>query len=111
MQYSNPRLHATLDHWPSGRRRTTATFTIEMHVTRGQRATRITVDPKTGRPLKPTTLTYARQVRLVDGDDGRLYILENTGNHLSVMHSNMQLQQEGIWSDDPRFASLMALLA
>jgi hypothetical protein len=99
----------SISDWPYGRDlRTTATFTIETHPTRGQRGTRTTIDPKTGRTSKPKTLTFARQARIVDGDDGKTYILEDTGNHLQVMQSNMQFQQEALWPDDPRYAGLLA---
>jgi hypothetical protein len=65
--YSNPRIAATIENWPHGGKRVTAQFYIEEHPTRGQRAVRVT----TGAPKK---LTFAKQMRIVDGDDGRTYI-------------------------------------
>jgi len=111
MQYRNPSMTLTVHDWPYGQYRTTATFTIETHPTRGQRGTRTTVDPKTGRTSKPKTLTFARQARIVEGDDGRTYILEQTQSctHLSVMQSNMQFQQETIFPDDDRYSACLAL--
>jgi hypothetical protein len=109
MQYSNPRLFATIPDWPSGRHRTLAQFAIETHPTRGQRGTRSTKDPKTGRMSKPKTLTYARKARIVDGEDGHTYILEHTGTHLRVMQGNMQFEQETISPNDPQYAGLVAL--
>jgi hypothetical protein len=113
-QYTNPRMTVTIDGWPYGRDlRTTATFTIEQHPTRGERGTGTTVDPKNGRISKPKTLTYASKARIVDGEDGRTYILELTASrtHLRVMMSDMQHQLEAIFPDDPRYTDLVALLA
>jgi hypothetical protein len=62
--YSNPRLEATIENWPSGSKRVTAVFSIEIHPNRGQRAVR----KITGAAKK---LTYATAARIVDGDDGR----------------------------------------
>lgn len=110
MHYTNPRTHVVVDDWPHGRQRTTATFTVETHPTRGQRGVRQTINPKTGEPAKPKTLTYADRVTIVDGDDGRLYFAELCGTHISIMQATMQLQQECIWPRDPRFAVLFAML-
>jgi hypothetical protein len=40
--YSNPRMHAVIENWPSGHDRVTATFSIETDPKRGQRAVRVT---------------------------------------------------------------------
>ena len=111
LQYSNPRRQATIEGWPYGKYRTTATFAIETHPTRGERAVRVTIDPKTGRPTKPKTLTYARQVRIVDGDDGRTYLLERSrySGSLSVMRGDMQFQEETVYDTDARYPALLAL--
>jgi hypothetical protein len=110
MYYSNPRLHAVINDWPYGRDHTTAIFTIERHPTRGERALRTTTDPKTGRPSKPKALTYARNARIVDCDDGRTYILELTPyGSIRVMKGDMQYQQEYISIGDPRYADVRAL--
>ena len=46
--YSNPRMSATIEDWPSGSKRVTAVFTIEQHAKRGERAVRMTTGaPKT----------------------------------------------------------------
>ncbi len=67
MSYSNPRTSAVIPDWPSGSQRVTATFSIEAHPKRGERGVRTTTGA-------PKTLTYARKARIVDGDDGRIYI-------------------------------------
>lgn len=55
LTYSNPRMEAVILDWPHGRDRTTCTFRIEQHPTRGERGTRFTIDPKTGRPSATKT--------------------------------------------------------
>jgi len=112
LQYSNPRQDVRITDWPYGSYRTTAHFFIECDAKKGERGVRTTVDPKTGRVSKPKTLTYAAQACIVDGDDGKTYILELTRSctHLSVMQSNMQFQQEAIFPDDARYSGLRALL-
>jgi hypothetical protein len=109
--YSNPRLEAVIDGWPIGSKRTTATFRVETHPTRGQRGTRFTIDPRTGKPSATKVLTYAQRVRIVDGDDGRTYLLEDNTSYgfITVMRSNMQHQEEVIHARDSRFAGLLAL--
>lgn len=109
MQYKNPCLTKTVEDWPSGRHRVLARFVIETHPTRGQRAARVTHHPVSGRPSQPKTTTYARQARIVDGEDGRTYILEqhHHGPGLSVMQGNLQYQQEVIYPNDARHAALL----
>lgn len=112
VEYSNPRMEATIKDWPTGNTRTTAIFKIEQHRTRGERATRVTINPKTGRPNAPKVLTYATHMRIVDGDDGRTYILElSQYGTLRVMQSNMQFQAEVIDPKDPRRERLLDLCA
>ena len=101
--YSNPRTHATIENWPSGSKRVKAEFMIEAFPGKGERAVRVT----TGAPKK---LTYARKMRIVDGDDGRTYIaaLSDYG-HVSIMRGDMKLQEESIHNRDPRYAEILAL--
>ena len=109
--YTNPRLEAVIENWPSGQHRTTATFRIETHPKRGQRAVRTTINPKTGKPSAAKTTTYARQVRIVDGSDGRTYIAELTMyGFITIMQSNLQFEAEpAIWPKDARHAALLTL--
>jgi hypothetical protein len=102
--YSNPRMSATIENWPHGRQRVTATFAIETDAKRGERATRTT----TGATKK---LTYARKARIVDGDDGRTYIAQANANHVSIMRGDMKFQHEVIYNDDPRLPVILALFA
>jgi hypothetical protein len=101
--YSNPRLTAVIDSWPSGSQRVTATFSIETDPKRGQRAVRAT----TGAPKK---LTFARQMRIVDGDDGRTYIAALTDSgHITIKRGDMKYDHETVFERDPRYPTLLAL--
>ena len=85
--YSNPRHKAVLNNWPSGTQRVTATFSIET-TPRGQRAVRVT----TGKPVK---ITFARRMRIVDGDDGKIYIARDHGHGMiSIFRGDMKYQEE-----------------
>ncbi len=111
LSYSNPRMSCVIEDWPLGStKRTKATFTIEQNA-RGERAVRVTVDPKTGRDCTPKKLTYALRMRFVDGSDGRLYIIEDNSNygHLSVMRGTFDQQHEVIYKDSERHAEVLAL--
>lgn len=103
--YSNPRTHAVIENWPlSARHRGTATFTIEQHPKgNAERAVRTTI----GAPKK---LTYAVKQRIVDGDDGRTYIVcLSIYGSIGVMKGDMKFQHEWISQDDSRIPELMAL--
>lgn len=110
--YSNPRMEAVITDWPHGAQCTTATFRIEQGA-RGERGVRVTIDPKTGKPSAPKTLTYARKARIVDGDDGRTYIAELTSyGFISIMRGDMKFQAEdAIFDRDERHADLLKMFA
>ena len=104
LTYSNPRMQATVENWPSGSRRVTAQFLIEQ-TSRGQRAIR-----STGRAA--IKLTYAKQARIVDGSDGKTYIAELTVyGFVSIMRGDMKIQHEAIFERDPRYPMALALFA
>ena len=110
--YSNPRLEAVIDNWPHGSTRTTATFRIESKPGKGERGTRFTIDPKTGRPSATKTLTFACKARIVDGGDGRTYIAEfSMYGFISIMRGDMKFNQETIHDHDPRYAMALELFA
>lgn len=103
--YSNPRTSATIENWPSGSKRVTAYFTIEVDPKRGERTVRVT----TGAPKK---LTFARKMRIVDGDDGRTYIVALTGyGHITVKNGDMKYDTETVFPREPRYADLLALFS
>jgi hypothetical protein len=99
-----------IESWPFGRfERCQAVFKIEQHPTRGERAVRTITDAE-GRTYAPKKLTFARLVRIVEGSDGRTYIAELTrSGFVSIMQSNMKLEEESIFERDPRFPAVRAL--
>jgi hypothetical protein len=102
--YSNPRMSAVIENWPSGSKRVTARFEIEQ-TTKGERAVRTT----DGAPKK---LTYAKMARIVDGDDGRTYIAEySVYGHITIMRGDMKFEEECIHPKDPRYADVLELFA
>ena len=108
MNYSNPRTSFETDNWPYGSKRVNAYFYIEQGK-KGERAVRVTENPKGGEN-KPKKLTFAHEVRIVDGDDGKTYIAELSDyGFITIMQSNMQYQQETIHPRDPRFIDAISL--
>lgn len=72
MIFSNPRLKAVIEDYPlGGNKRGQCTFEIEFKPGKGYRAVRTT----TG---KPKLHTYGGKAVIVDGDDGKTYILQHT---------------------------------
>lgn len=105
LTYSNPRMRATIENWPSGSKRVTAQFEIEQDPKRGERAVRTT----TGDPKK---LTYAKMARIVDGSDGRTYIAEFTiYGHVTIMRGDMKYSHETIHPTEPRYPEVLELFA
>ena len=104
IKYSNPRMSATIENWPSGHKRVTARFQIEQ-TSRGERAMRTT----DGAPKK---LTSAKLARIVDGDDGKTYIAEfSIYGLISIMRGDMKFQHEIVYSGDARYAEMLELFA
>ena len=100
--YTNPRMSASIDNWPSGKHRVMAIFEIERSK-RGERAVRTT----TGAPKK---LTYAAKARIVDGSDGRTYIAElSMYGHISVMRGDMKYEHETVYAGDSRYPAMLKL--
>lgn len=106
--YSNPRMEATIDNWPSGGKRVSAIFWIEQ-TSRGERGCRCTLTA--GRKSTAKKLTYASKARIVDGDDGRTYVLELSAmyGHINVMRGDMKYYQEVIYELNPRYPELLRL--
>ena len=103
IKYSNARRKAEIPDWPHGQQRVTARFWIEGKEGR-ERACRQT----TGKVKK---LTFARRMMIVDGDDGKTYILAETYGLFCVMQGNMKYEEETIHSSNAeRFAEISELM-
>ena len=77
IQLSSPRDRAVIENWPSGKHRVTALFESQTNK-RGTRIRRTT----TG---KPKATNYYTAAVLVDGDDGRTYVLALTAYEQIVL--------------------------
>ncbi|MHC4372167.1 MAG: hypothetical protein ACYSW8_31570 [Planctomycetota bacterium] len=103
LQLSNPRHGAVVEDWPSGKRRVTATFDVEQDPKKGDRVARAT----TGKPKKTT---YHKKMRIVDGDDGRVYLLGFTSCAQIVVWPGTMKYPEYFYDGDEGFAEYFKLL-
>lgn len=125
LTYTNPRAEATFADWPiGGSNRGTCRFWVEKG-TRGFRVGRQTTD-KHGKLCKPKFTTYGGPCAIVDGDDGRTYLLRHAGiyDHITVSRSDfmdhetvyateqVRIPGDAIWGNaaNLRHAELLALL-
>jgi hypothetical protein len=105
LTYSNPRMDAAIENWPSGSKRVTAMFHVEQDEKRGERVVRVT----SGAAKK---LTYAKLARIVDGSDGHTYLAMYTGTgSIHIMRGDMKIQQEYIHHGNPRYAEVLEVFA
>ena len=89
MNYSNPRLHAEFPDWPlGGLRRGLCVFDVQHVPGKGYRFSRVT----TG---KPKFDTYGGKAAIVDGDDGRTYLLQANIYGIKVSRSDFMNSEEG----------------
>ena len=112
--FSNPRLRAEFPDWPmGGSKRATCVFQVECHPKRGYRFTRQT----TG---KAKTHTYGGRAAIVDGSDGRTYLIQFAGafDFISVSRSDFMCAEEAVlgyhhavFPRDEKYAELSALIA
>jgi len=110
--YSNPRTKAIIEDWPIGcGKRGTAIFKIEQN-RKGQRCTRET-EKRNGLWGKPKLGTYNDVTRIVDGDDGKTYIMSHHRGYrqISVMQGNMKFSQESFHNADERYQELVYLIS
>lgn len=68
MQFSNPRLSKVIEDYPSGGKRVACTYQVKNDYKKGYRVSRVT----TG---KPKYTTFSGPACIVDGDNGKTYIL------------------------------------
>jgi hypothetical protein len=58
----------------------------------------------------PKKLTYARKMRIVDGDDGRTYIAALTRyGHITIHRGDMQFHEETVFESEGRYSELRDL--
>ncbi len=108
---SNPRTYTLIEGWPFGRRRCRAKFWVEGKPGR-ERVVRVTENKTRTGWNKPKKLTYARRCAIVDGDDGKTYLLCETQLYQSigVMQGDMKFSAGYINNHDDRFAEFQQLL-
>lgn len=94
--FSNPRTVAEFPDWPmGGNKRGPCKFWVEWHAKRGWRVGRQT----TG---KPKFHTYSGQAAIVDGSDGRTYILQVAAGYGFIKVSRSDFMDASGWrSSDP----------
>lgn len=108
--FSNPRLKAVIEDWPSGKQRVTCTFEVEAKKGKGERVNRIT----TG---KPKSTTYTDWMCIVDGDDGKTYLLgadRGAGDYsvVTIWPGTLQNGVEYVYKrgQEERYLGLIALV-
>jgi hypothetical protein len=105
---SNPRREEIIEDWPLGRNeRGPATFTHEVHPTRGERIGRQT--PYKGRMGKIKYTTYSQSCRLVDGSDGKTHIVSFSSGFVQVMSCDMKHSDFSVFGKDENFAEYKAM--
>lgn len=73
--FRNPRQSADFDNWPSGGVLVQCQFRVHGDAKKGWRVEKRTTD-KHGRWCKPKLSTYGGKAAIVDGSDGKTYILQ-----------------------------------
>jgi len=110
LTFANPRTHAVIDNWPNGRYRCRAEFSVESHPTRGQRVARRTTKKDGATWNKPRRTTYAARFAIVDGSDGRTYLLSVGPFSVAVHHGNCQHVLRYIRPGEPDYQPLVDLV-
>jgi len=119
LTYSNPRLVAEFNDWPiGGSQRGQCKFEVQAADPRTAK-TRVarTTTNKAGQWCKPKLTTYVALACIVDGSDGRTYILGWIPEYESIRVQRSDfMDQEHSYKDSQkpeeqaRFAELMALI-
>ena len=121
LPFSNPRLVAEFDDWPSGQHRVRCRFQVLPCDRYGVRVSRTTTNPA-GKWNKPKLTTAAGPSAIVDGADGRTYVLQEVPAYRAVgvlasdfmcaalpcKHGNMSTVSAG--SDPELYATLKSLI-
>lgn len=112
ISFSNPRTEAVFPDWPlGGAKRGECKFWVEFNPKRGYRFCRVT----TG---KPKTATFGGKGVIVDGSDGRTYLIQFAGSFdfISVKSSDFmspasEVHPSGVFPEQAElYAELKALI-
>lgn len=111
--FSNARKVAEFSDWPiGGSNRGQCKFAVEDGGKRGERVSRTTTD-KHGRWCKPKYTTYSDKAAIVDGSDGKTYILSLSPHYGMVSihrHDFMSAERSAAFDRDADYASLVELV-
>ena len=114
IKFSNPRKNAEIHDWPiGGNVRGIAKFEVEYVKNKGQRVARTTQNKTLTGWNAPRWTTYADKCVIVDGDDGKTYllVLVQHYNMIKIDSANMQHNVGTVYSTDgARFDELRALI-
>ena len=114
IRFSNPQLQADFNDWPSGRARVLCRFTVQSDPKRGERVARTTTG-RHGSWCAAKHTTYSDQFRIVDGSDGRTYLLARRlpllgyAAAITIWLSDAQHVVDTVYGDDPRYPALVSL--
>jgi hypothetical protein len=112
--FSNPRTNAMIEDWPIGRQRCRARFEVEQKHGKGERVARYTENKARTGWNRPKRTTYADRFVIVDGDDGRTYLLADnrTYHAVTVWLGDMQHTSETVYAceDGARWRDLITLI-
>jgi hypothetical protein len=113
LTFSNPRMTAEFNDWPIGGANVgKCKFGFESHPKRGLRLTRQTTN-KYGSWCKPKLDTYGGPGAIVDGSDGKTYVLQFAGEPYDFLYVKRHdfMHAESVFPDNPRFQEFKDLIA
>lgn len=110
LTFSNPRLVAEFDDWPSGRHKVKCKFDFESHPKRGMRIRRTTTHPN-GTWNNPKLDTFGGPGAIVDGSDGKTYVLQfaSLRDFIYIKRSDF-MQEAAVFPRDHQFEELKTLI-
>jgi hypothetical protein len=113
VKYSNPRLIAEFNDWPiGGSNRGQCRFAVEDGGKKGYRVSRTTTN-KFGSWCNPKYTTYGGAACIVDGEDGRTYILQQVTEWGAVkvwQHDFKTSEYFSHSTDDVQYRELLAVI-
>ena len=99
-----------VEDWPFGRQTCKAQFTVEGKLGK-ERVARVTENKARTGWNKPKRTTYSYQARIVQGDDGKTYIIRNHWSHINVMEGTLKFEAGNLWPQDEQYAEVLALFS